>query len=43
MKKKKYQLKIAEIVIEKKKRVYHDQLHANKSDNLEEMDNFLEN
>ena len=27
----------------KKNRVYHDQLHANKSDNLEEMDNFLEN
>ena len=42
MKKKKYQWKIAEIIIEKK-RVYHDQLHANKSDNLEEMDNFLEN
>ena len=44
MKKKKYQWKIAEIKQEKKKkRVYHDQLHANKSDHLEEMDNFLEN
>ena len=36
-KKKKYQWKI-----NKKIREYHEQLHANKSDNLEEMDNSLE-